>query len=138
MAITTSLKGRGGTKPGAFHNDEVIRWDDKLILGLTEAAVKHGIKAATLAVEQEAQRLVGGTGDQSSPPGQPPHLVTGEFAGSISHEFEDEGLTGIVGTNDPVGRWLEFGTSKMAARPWLRPALEGVISRAEQFFNSKF
>lgn len=139
MAITISLKGLGGTKPDAFHADEVIHWDDKLIMGLAEASVKHGIREATLALEQGAKRLIGEAGDQPSQPGQPPHQVTGELLQSVSHEFEDQGLTGIVGTNDPVGRWLEFGTSKMAARPWLRPALNDVIAQADKFFgNSKF
>ncbi len=133
MPTAFNIKGRGGK------HDQTIKWDDKLILGLAEAEVKHGINAATLAVEQDAKQLIGGTGDQPSPPGRPPHQVTGELLQGVSHEFRDGGLTGVVGTDNPLGRRLEFGTSKMAARPWLRPAFNGVISRLEQFFsNSRF
>ena len=135
MPITFTNKGLGGK------NDQSrsIDWDDKLIMGLAKAEVKRGIRDATLAIERDAKRLIGQAGDQPSSPGRPPHQVTGELLASVSHEFEDEGLTGVVGTDLPHGRWLEFGTSKMAARPWLRPALNGVISRIEEFFgNNRF
>jgi HK97 gp10 family phage protein len=34
-----------------------------------------------------------------------------------------EGLTGIVGTNDEVAEWQEFGTKHIPPRPFLRPAV---------------
>ncbi|KKN81124.1 hypothetical protein LCGC14_0323430 [marine sediment metagenome] len=151
MAITFSLKGLGGTKAGAFHVDEIIHWDDKLIMGLVEADVVRGIRKATLEVERDAKALIRERGAEvhtvsagegvrePSLPGHPPHQVTGSLFRDVSHEFRNDGLTGVVGTDLPHGRWLEFGTSKMMARPWLRPALSGVMSRAETFFgNSKF
>ena len=134
--------------PGIEHE---IKWDDKLIIGLTEAEVKRGLREATLELERDAKALISERGAvvgktnagegvrEPSVPGRPPHLVSGSLLEGVGHEFRDEGLTGVVGTDDPVGRWLEFGTSKMAARPWLRPALSRVISRAETFFGkSKF
>lgn len=36
---------------------------------------------------------------------------------------EVKGLTGIVGTNNPLGKYHEFGTHKIPPRPFLRPAL---------------
>jgi hypothetical protein len=60
--------------------------------------------------------------------GEPPAAVSGALGGSISTEAGPSG--GVrVGTNLAYGRALEFGTSRMVARPWLRPAVEGV--RAE-------
>ena len=133
MPITANTKGLGGK------HDQTIAWDDKLIMGLAKAEVKRGIRDATLEIERDAKAMISETGDQPSLPGEPPHQVAGELLQSVSNEFEDQGLTGIVGTNNEVGRWLEFGTSKLAARPWLRPAFFGVISRIEKFFgNSKF
>ncbi len=137
MPITSNIKGLGGK------HDQVIKWDDKLILGLTRDKVKRVIRDATLEVERNAKALIDERGavagkgvPEPSLPGRPPHKVTGSLLEGVAHEFRDEGLTGVVGTDDPIGRWLEFGTSKMAARPWLRPALSGVISRIEKFFGS--
>lgn len=44
-----------------------------------------------------------------------------------------EGPTGVnvyVGTRDPVGRLVEFGTASAAASPFLRPAFEGYGEQA--------
>ena len=56
-----------------------------------------------------------------SAPGEPPHVQTGRLRGSVA--WEVDGLEARVGTNVPYGRWLELGTTKIAARPWLRRAL---------------
>lgn len=60
-------------------------------------------------------------GANPSRPGQPPHKQTGHLQSSIAWEIE--GLVARVGTSVLYGRHLELGTSKMAARPWLRRAL---------------
>jgi HK97 gp10 family phage protein len=59
-------------------------------------------------------------GANPSKPGDPPHKQTGRLLASVA--FEIQGLIGRVGTNLKYGRWLELGTRKMKARPWLRRA----------------
>lgn len=59
-----------------------------------------------------------------SPAGQPPNSDTGSLARSIQIKIEDDGFKGSVGTELKYGFWLEFGTNKMAARPYLRPAFK--------------
>jgi hypothetical protein len=61
-------------------------------------------------------------GANPSKPGEPPHKQTGRLLGSVA--FTVDGLIGRVGTNVLYGRWLELGTRRMAARPWLRRALK--------------
>ena len=61
-------------------------------------------------------------------PGNPPAPDTGNLKNTIRYEVNEEGreVYGIVGTTqkDPdYGLFLEYGTSKMEARPWLRPAM---------------
>lgn len=58
-----------------------------------------------------------------SEPRNPPNTDTGRLVQSIKFEFENGGLVAYVGTNLNYGAWLEFGTVKMKARPWLRPAI---------------
>lgn len=62
-------------------------------------------------------------GSVVSEPGEPPRKQTGRLRASVAHEVDRQRLIARVGTNVDYGRWLELGTSKMAARPWLRRAL---------------
>jgi HK97 gp10 family phage protein len=70
---------------------------------------------------------------QASAPGQPPASDIGNLASHITYSTSRRGLEGRVGTNVVYGKFLEFGTKNMAARPWLWPAYEarkrGVIQR---------
>lgn len=88
-----------------------------------KAAERRGITKACLIVQAYAQEHM--TPESPSAPGEPPAVVTGTLKASIAHRVEDEdGQTvGIVGTGVEYARPLEFGTSRMAARPFLYPAL---------------
>lgn len=57
----------------------------------------------------------------SSPAGYPPMVQTGRLLNSISYELEKENLILTVGTNVYYAPYLEFGTKRMQARPFLRP-----------------
>lgn len=62
---------------------------------------------------------------QASAPGQYPASDTGRLASSVRMEFPTAGrIEGRVGTAVAYGPMLEFGTSRMAARPWLLPSFE--------------
>ncbi len=63
-----------------------------------------------------------------SMPGNPPAVDTGNLRNSIRYEVHPEGkeVYGIVGSTqkDPdYAVFTEYGTNKMAPRPWLRPAM---------------
>ena len=58
----------------------------------------------------------------ASAPGQYPASDRGRLVGSIKAIIN--GTTAIVGTNVAYGPMLEFGTSRMAARPWLLPSFK--------------
>jgi HK97 gp10 family phage protein len=49
---------------------------------------------------------------------------TGELRGSISHRRMGDGWAVVASA--PHASYVEYGTSKMAAQPYLRPAAEGV------------
>lgn len=62
---------------------------------------------------------------QASAPGQPPATDTGRLANSI--EFDKRGdLAATVGSALAYSVHLEYGTSRMAARPFFRPAVERI------------
>ena len=62
-------------------------------------------------------------------PGNPPAPDTGNLRESIRYEIHNEGkeVYGVVGSTqkDPdYAVYTEYGTTRMAPRPWLRPAME--------------
>ncbi len=59
----------------------------------------------------------------ASAPGQPPMSDIGRLANSITFDRLGD-LTATVGSALNYAPWLEYGTSRMAARPFFRPAVE--------------
>jgi HK97 gp10 family phage protein len=84
------------------------------------------------AGEDRARELIGTPGPPRSTPGSPPHMDTEALRDSITHEVDAGQMSARIGTNLDYGLYLEVGTSKMAARPWLRRAAMDIISRADQ------
>jgi len=63
------------------------------------------------------------TTHQASAPGEFPKTDTGQLVASLFFRVSADKLRAFFGTKLAYGRYLEFGTSRMAARPWLRPTL---------------
>ena len=65
---------------------------------------------------------------RASAPGEAPAIDTGILRFSIAVKIGDSGLSATIGvpelTKVKYARPLEFGTQKMAARPFVFPALE--------------
>ena len=91
-----------------------------------EAEIMAGLNTAmervAKLVEKQAQTNV-----NQSPPSHP-QVQTGRLYSSIddfSHvERDGNEITAVIGTNVYYGFYLEFGTVKMPAYPWLFPAVE--------------
>jgi len=79
---------------------------------------------------------------QASAPGEYPMTDTGRLASNIIILLPSgSSIEGQVGTNIEYGTFLEFGTSRMAARPWLLPSFEkakvDVSKEVKQRFEGK-
>ena len=59
-------------------------------------------------------------------PPQDNHRKRYSHVGFLEYKVTEEGynVVGLVGSTADYAIYLEFGTSKMAARPFLRPVLE--------------
>lgn len=66
-------------------------------------------------------------GGNRSAPGQPPAVDTGRLRNSIDYHVGTDAAGGYVdvGTSVEYASYLETGTSRMAARPFMRPAVAG-------------
>ena len=60
----------------------------------------------------------------SSAEGQPPNTDTGFLASNIFAIYDTDKLGCDVESRADYSEYLEFGTSKMRARPFMQPALE--------------
>jgi hypothetical protein len=63
---------------------------------------------------------------RASAPGEAPAVRLDALRGSVDYKVHGEGKTimGDVGTRLPYGKYLEYGTLRMSARPWLRKTFE--------------
>lgn len=59
-----------------------------------------------------------------SPPGSPPAIDTGTLVRNILYDVNRLELRVGVIADAPYGLYLEKGTGRMAARPWLEPVVE--------------
>lgn len=66
---------------------------------------------------------------QASAPGEPPKTDTGALVRNVTLEKEKKGYTVGSRKGAPHGFWLEFGTSKVKARPWLQPAFDKIVAK---------
>lgn len=102
------------------------------------ALLKTGIAIVREAKESMARSKRGimhpGAKRRSSAPGEPPAAQHGGagLQGRINYEKLHKGDTIRIGTNLDYGRELEFGRPGVAARPWLRPAVEAKKGTFEQ------
>lgn len=74
-----------------------------------------GLTGEKYAVE-EISRVVYDT------PESPNYVRTGRLRNSISHARDD--TAAYIGTNVEYAPYIELGTSRMKARPYLRPAIQ--------------
>lgn len=70
----------------------------------------------------------------------PPAFRTGTLQRSIRSEVQAGGanVRGRVGSTVEYARWLELGTSRMAKRPFLRPALDKTQQEAPRALAKAF
>jgi len=102
-----------------------FKWDDSKLRTEVNQKVKANMEKACLLVENDAKRFVA--------------VLTGNLRGSITHEIKvtKNEVKGVVGTNVNYAIPQEYGTSKMAAHPYLRPALKKNIPKIKQLLGGK-
>jgi HK97 gp10 family phage protein len=132
-----------------------VVWDDgaKIIAAMTKKQrhVVRAVDAGALMVQGEAQTsilrgpktgrvypLPGGKTHQASAPGEPPASNTGNLASSIQPNYridtERTKQTDVVARANYAG-FLEEGTSRMDARPFLAKALQKMRKKILAFIR---
>lgn len=104
-----------------------FRWNEleleRLLKG-PSGPVARDLTRRAIRVEGAAKQHASNT--PPSAPGEGPAVRTGRLRGSITWRLGRDGfgLYADIGSNVLYAPYVELGTSRMAARPFLRPALE--------------
>ena len=120
-----------------------FKWHGKAIeKGIRRHMLKRVKKAAYL-VERRTKKNVSRKTTRVAGPSIPgslfPHRDEGNLVKSIKHrkgQIESSTITYQVGTPLKYGLFLELGTSKMVARPFLRTTLDMSKIEIEQFITA--
>lgn len=93
------------------------------ILNEVDRLIKQKLERACLLVERSAKKAC--------------PVDTGTLRRSIVHVMSLDGRSAFVGSNVEYAPFVEMGTSKMAAQPYLRPALHGNMPRIRRIFGAR-
>jgi len=110
---------------------EVVKGGAQLIRGEAIKSIQTGPKSGRIYEKYNPRRT-----HRASAPGQAPASDTGNLVRNIKVKQKDQD-TVEVESNAPYSAFLEFGTSKMLARPFLFPAFEKSKSKITQAVFSR-
>ena len=126
-------------------NNVRLDWNGPACQREIQALIKRGLYSAGLLVQRRAKELLstsgtgGGKGkkrkygSEPSAPGEPPRKQRGTLRASVAVDANEKECR--VGTNLKYGLYLELGTRKLKARPWLRRALAETESKIKPIFE---
>lgn len=112
-----------------------VKWNGDAILVKIKTATVVSITRGVESVREEATSLIlngpktgriyrrRGVAHQASAPGESPASDTGNLLRNIQTSVDPAALKGNVNFGTTYSRYLEYGTAKMAPRPYARPAL---------------
>ena len=131
MRVTTKIKTqprhRAITQQYEQQAREAVSSGCEKIKEIAVTEIRRGVKSGRFYTR-------GGKQVQASAAGEYPATDSGFLANNIFVKVAPNGLSGEVESKMNYSAALEFGTSKMAARPFMQPSAE----RARAFIRKKF
>lgn len=103
-------------------------------MSVTFISYKKEVQDAVQAATDRALEICGGKAEGYAKRLCP--VDTGNLRNSITHQQWDD-KTEIIGTNVEYAPFVELGTVKMGARPYLRPAAENHAAEYKQVFQNE-
>lgn len=102
-----------------------VKWDSSKLRRKVKGDVAAGMQKACIIVRDEAVRIC--------------PVDTQRLRSSLTFEIEKKGkeIIGRIGTNVEYSIFVEYGTSRMAAQPYLRPALAKNKRRIKRLLAGK-
>ena len=117
----TSIKTRVTRAP---KYDKVEAKYASVVRNIIASGVQDTMNTAKTSIQQHQSKGRTYGKHTASVAGNPPNSDTGFLASNIFMVLDADKLGGAVESRADYSGFLEFGTSKMGARPYLQPALE--------------
>lgn len=99
----------------------------KEVLREHKAGLERGLQAIALAWQKNVTPIV--------------PVDTGKLRQSMKYDVQVKNKQVVVGSTvkePPYSIFVELGTSKMAAQPYLRPSIENNVAEYENVFNTNY
>lgn len=92
------------------------------------------VKSAVEQAKARALEIMGGKAESYAKQLAP--VDTGNLRNSITHQQRDEN-TEVIGSNVLYSPYVELGTRRQRAQPYLRPALENHVAEYQQIAKNE-
>ena len=107
--------------------------DAKQLVGMAGNLVRNtAVQSISQGTKSGVIYTKGGKTSRRSAAGEPPATDTGFLVNNIALKIDSDGLGVSVESRADYSLALEFGTSKMSARPFMQPALESNKGKIRQ------
>ena len=112
------------------------KWNDAAVQQAIRVGVANGLDAASKRVADDLAALISTPGGgKPSPPGDAPNLQTSTLRNSIRRSVDRVALIATVDLEAPYAAALEYGTSRMAPRPYVRRTVLASAGKLAPFFR---
>lgn len=112
-----------------------VKWHGEKLKAETEKEFIRRLHRAAITLKNEIKVNISDPSPPASTEGNPPHKDTGRLRASISHEVDDTSRAARVGTNVTYGKFLELGTKRMGARPFIRAAFDKLLPEIKRIMK---
>lgn len=109
--------------------------DTKVLDQIRLNLVSRTAEAVLTIAQDAADDMKNSFGVSVSSPGDPPGVDTGTLFSSMEGKMTGATESGVFGASYGID-YLEDGTLKMAARPFIRPALDRVFANVPEYFKA--
>lgn len=109
-------------------------YKDEVKVVLSESGKSITVKTSKTGRQR---KVYGKKNSSPSQPGEPPHKQTGRLRRSVAKRVLWKKMRVRILCRDPKAQLLEFGTSKVAARPFLRPTFNRMLGRFREIVGKR-
>lgn len=119
VTVTRQTKTKGVTAKYNAKLKQIIGAGGQMVMNEAKQSIQQNSGGGKTYQKYNPRRT-----HTASAEGQPPNTDTGFLVSNIFLQIDPDGLGADVESRADYSGYLEFGTSKMEARPFLQPALE--------------
>ncbi len=119
VTVTRQSKAKGVTAKYNAKLKQIIGAGGQMVMNEAKQSIQRSSGGGKTYQKYNPRRT-----HTASAAGQPPNTDTGFLVSNIFLQIDPDGLGADVESRADYSGYLEFGTSKMEARPYLQPALE--------------